>query len=60
MWIFYTCIAAVGFILSCFIVPRELSKSHTIQKTGLEEQERARKERLEEERKAEGKSEAEV
>ncbi|KAJ5111331.1 Efflux pump dotC [Penicillium argentinense] len=60
MWIFYTAVAGLGFILSCFIVPRELSKSHTIQKTGLDVQEKARQERLEEERQAQGKSEAEA
>jgi hypothetical protein len=60
MWIFYTAVAGLGLILSCFIVPRELSKSHTIQKTGLDVQEKARQERLEEERQAKGKSEAEA
>lgn len=60
MWIFYTAIAAVGLFLSVFIVPRELSKTHTVQKTGLEEQARARQERLDEERQAAGKSEADV
>lgn len=60
MWIFYTAVAGVGFILSLFIVPRELSKAHTVQKTGLAEQERARQELLDEERKAQGKSEADV
>lgn len=60
MWIFYTCVAAVGLIFSCFIVPRELSSSHTIQKTGLAEQERAREELLEAKRKTEGKPEADA
>lgn len=46
MWIFYTAVAGVGFILSLLIRPRELSRSHTIQKTGLAEQERARQELL--------------
>lgn len=60
MWIFYTCVAAVGLVLSCFIVPRELSRSHTVQKTGLAEQERARQELLDSQRKADGKSETDV
>ncbi|KAJ5884917.1 Major facilitator superfamily domain general substrate transporter [Penicillium taxi] len=54
MWIFYTCMAAVGFIFSLFIRPRELTTTHTVQKTGLAEQERARQERLDSERKTEG------
>lgn len=53
MWIFYTAVAGVGLILSIFMQTRELSKSHTIQKTGLAEQERARLELLESQRKAE-------
>ncbi|KAJ5766886.1 uncharacterized protein N7511_004502 [Penicillium nucicola] len=60
MWIFYTAVAGVGFILSLFIRPRELSRQHTFQKTGLAEQERARQERLDEERKAQLKPEVEV
>ncbi|OQD76796.1 hypothetical protein PENDEC_c003G04673 [Penicillium decumbens] len=60
MWIFYACIGGVGFVLSCFIRPRELSKTHTIQKTGLAEQERARQELIDSERKTEAKPEAEV
>lgn len=60
MWIFYTAIAGVGFILSCFIRARVLSKTHTVQKTGLAEQERARQELKEDQRKAEGKPETEV
>ncbi|CEJ57279.1 hypothetical protein PMG11_05977 [Penicillium brasilianum] len=60
MWIFYTAVAGVGFILSLFIRPRELTKTHTIRKTGLEEQERARQELIESQRKAEGKPEVEA
>lgn len=60
MWIFYACMGGVGFILSCFIVPRVLTKTHTIQKTGLDQQEKARQELIDSQRKAEGKSEADV
>ncbi|KAF3390501.1 hypothetical protein F1880_009248 [Penicillium rolfsii] len=60
MWIFYTCMAGLGLILSLFIRPRELTKTHTIRKTGLEEQERARQELIESQRKAEGKPEVEA
>jgi hypothetical protein len=60
MWIFYTCIGGVGFILSCFIVPRVLTKTHTIQKTGLAQQEKARQELIDSQRKPEGKSEVDV
>lgn len=47
-WIFYTCVTAVGCIFTLFIRKRELSRQHNITKTGLEEQERARQERMEE------------
>jgi len=62
MWIFYTCMAGLGLILSLFIRARELSRSHTVRKTGLEEQERARQELLKEEaeRKGDSKPEADV
>lgn len=46
MWIFYTCIAAVGIVFSMFIKKKELSKEHEVTKTGLEAQEQARRERL--------------
>ncbi|GAB1213743.1 hypothetical protein ATERTT37_002893 [Aspergillus terreus] len=46
MWIFYTAIAGFGFILTLFVRHIELSKSHTVTKTGLQEQERARQEIL--------------
>ncbi|KAL4879581.1 major facilitator superfamily domain-containing protein [Aspergillus karnatakaensis] len=47
IWIFYTAMAGIGLITSCFVTPVELSQTHTIRKTGLEEQERARREILE-------------
>lgn len=46
MWIFYTCISAVGIVFSLFIKRRELSKKHEVTKTGLAVQEQARQERL--------------
>lgn len=53
MWIFYAVLASLGFLTSLFITRKELSKSHEVAKTGLAEQERARKEikALEKERK---------
>ncbi|KAJ5520149.1 Major facilitator superfamily domain general substrate transporter [Penicillium fimorum] len=60
MWIFYTCVACTGFILALLIRPRELTRHHTVQKTGLAEQERARQERIDSERNAESKPETEV
>ncbi|KAJ6157735.1 Efflux pump dotC [Penicillium chermesinum] len=51
MWIFYTAVAGVGLVLSCFVRARVLSKTHTIQKTGLAEQERARQELIASDRK---------
>ncbi|PKY08035.1 hypothetical protein P168DRAFT_262108 [Aspergillus campestris IBT 28561] len=50
MWIFYTAIAAAGLIISLFIRPVVLNKNHTVVKTGLAEQERARLEILAEQR----------
>ncbi|KAL4996404.1 major facilitator superfamily domain-containing protein [Aspergillus recurvatus] len=47
IWIFYTAMAGVGLIVSIFVRPVELSKTHMVAKTGLAEQERARKEILE-------------
>ncbi|KAL4870807.1 hypothetical protein BDV12DRAFT_165261 [Aspergillus spectabilis] len=52
IWIFYTAMAGVGLVTSMLVRPVELSKTHTIAKTGLEEQERARKEILEAQRRA--------
>ncbi|KAL4897706.1 major facilitator superfamily domain-containing protein [Aspergillus ambiguus] len=46
MWILYTAVAAFGFLLTLFVRHIELSQSHTVTKTGLEEQERARQEIL--------------
>lgn len=60
MWIFYTAIAAVGFILALFIRRRELSREHTVQKTGLAEQERARQELIDSRRQVESKPEIEA
>ena len=51
MWIFYTAIGGVGLLLSLFIRPRELTRTHTIRKTGLAEQERARQELIDSQRK---------
>lgn len=48
VWIFYTCVSGVGLIASLFLRKNELSQEHQITKTGLEEQERARQQRLEE------------
>lgn len=45
MWIFYVCIAAVGLAASLLIQKQTLSRQHEVQKTGLAEQEKARKER---------------
>ena len=46
MWIFYTAFVAFALVLSFLIRPVTLSKAHTFAKTGLEEQERARREIL--------------
>ena len=48
MWVFFTCVSAVGVAVSLVIEKRKLSKLHEQQKTGLAEQERARQERLDE------------
>ncbi|EAW09446.1 MDR family MFS transporter [Aspergillus clavatus NRRL 1] len=47
LWIFYTAVSALGLVLSFFLRPVELSNAHTFAKTGLAEQERARREILE-------------
>ncbi|GIK01307.1 hypothetical protein Aspvir_005340 [Aspergillus viridinutans] len=52
LWIFYAAVGGFGFLVSLFIRPVELSKAHTFTKTGLAEQERARKEILEEQKAA--------
>lgn len=46
MWIFYTAFVAFALVLTFFIRPVTLNKSHQFAKTGLEEQERARQEIL--------------
>ncbi|MCJ1291341.1 hypothetical protein MMC34_002884 [Xylographa carneopallida] len=48
MWIFYTCIGALGIAASLCIGKSTLSKSHETTKTGLAAQEEARQERKEE------------
>ena len=50
MWIFYTCISAVGIVVSLAITKKELSRKHEKARTGIEEQERVRKEVEEEKR----------
>ncbi|EFW14080.1 hypothetical protein D8B26_008168 [Coccidioides posadasii str. Silveira] len=50
LWIFYTCVAALGCLFSLGIKKTELSKKHEVTRTGLAEQERARQERLEAQR----------
>lgn len=52
MWIFFTVVAAVGIVIACFITKKELSKDHEKVKTGIEEQERVRKEEKELKRKS--------
>ncbi|KAM5431966.1 hypothetical protein McanMca71_005937 [Microsporum canis] len=46
MWIFYTALAALGFLVSLLLQKKKLNKEHEVTKTGLDVQERARKERL--------------
>ena len=50
MWIFYVCVAAMGLAVSLLIQKHTLNKQHEVLKTGLAEQERARKERKGEDR----------
>lgn len=50
LWIFYTCVGAVGCIASMFVKHGALNKKHEMTKTGLAAQEDARKERLAEEK----------
>lgn len=47
-WIFYVAVAGFGCLLSLFIRRIELNRSHEIAKTGLAEQEKARREMIEE------------
>ena len=44
LFIFYTCVAAFGLFVSLFVQKKTLSKVHEKTKTGLEEQERVRRE----------------
>ncbi|KAF3491834.1 uncharacterized protein GIQ15_01351 [Arthroderma uncinatum] len=52
MWIFYTALAAIGFFVSLLLQKQKLKKEHEITKTGLDVQERERKERLQREKEA--------
>ena len=45
IWVLFTCVAAVGLAISLLIGKQTLSREHQVQKQGLEEQERARRER---------------
>ena len=45
MWIFYVCISACAIIAAAGIGKKKLSTEHHVHKTGLEEEERNRKER---------------
>jgi hypothetical protein len=54
MWIFYVAVSAVGVVASMFIGKQVLSKLHEKHKTGLDEEERRRKERMEEKRLSRG------
>lgn len=45
MWILYVCISAFGLLVSAAIGKQALSKTHEVTRTGLEEQERERRER---------------
>ena len=44
-WIFYTAFAALGILAAAFIGKKKLSKEHEVHKTGLEEEEKNRRER---------------
>ncbi|KAL2408082.1 Efflux pump dotC [Exophiala dermatitidis] len=43
MWIFYTAFSAFGIFVSLFITRKELSRTHEKARTGIEEQERIRR-----------------
>lgn len=47
MWIFYTCVAVLGIVISLFITKKELSRQHQQVRTGIAEQERIRREEKE-------------
>ncbi len=44
MWIMYVAFAALGLVVSLFIAKNKLSKEHQVVKTGIAEEEKARKE----------------
>ena len=48
MWIFYVCISACGIVAALGIGKKKLSTEHQVHKTGLEEEERNRRERMRE------------
>lgn len=50
MWILYVCVSAFGLLASAAIGRQTLSKTHEVTRTGLEVQERERRERLSGER----------
>ncbi len=50
MWIMYVAFAALGLVISVFIAQNKLRKDHQVTKTGIAEQERARKEMKENKR----------
>ena len=52
MWIFYTCIAAAGLAVSLAIGKNKLSKTHQVQKQGLDQQEKGRWELREDKRRS--------
>ncbi len=54
MWIMYVAFAGLGLLFSLFIGNKKLSKEHQITKTGLVEQEKARKENIEAKKAARG------
>ena len=45
MWIFYVCISSCSIVAAAFIGNKKLKKTHEVHKTGLEEEEKNRKER---------------
>ncbi|KAL1958201.1 hypothetical protein VTO42DRAFT_5056 [Malbranchea cinnamomea] len=49
MWIFYTALSGLGFLVSLLIQRKKLTKEHEITKTGLDVQEQERRERLQRE-----------
>jgi MFS family permease len=52
VWVFYTAVAACGIAVSLFVAKKELSREHHEVKTGIEEQEKVRKQLEEEKRRA--------